>query len=140
MTLLPDILVSRQVSGNSPSQVLTTPTNTCIALVSFQTPGASCTKTCVDFIMKPDMHSNPENYVRPKESGCLKRCKCTNPRTIPLHIPITMEPTVNERALNASIYICISIKIILRVEFISFKFNLSIKKNFAGSWKHFKTK
>lgn len=27
---------------------------------------------------KPDVRSNPENYVRPKKSGCSKHCECTN--------------------------------------------------------------
>ena len=44
------------------------------AATALQRPGASCTKTSVDFLLKHGVCSNPETLLRTKISGCVNLC------------------------------------------------------------------
>ena len=68
-----------------------------------QTPGASCTKTCMDFLLKHGVRSNPENVVRTKISRCMNLCACMNPSTFPLCIPINVELSAHVGVPNPSL-------------------------------------
>ena len=50
---------------------------------------ASCTKTCVDFLLKHGVRSNQNE--RTKISGCINVWACMNPSTFLLYIPINVE-------------------------------------------------
>lgn len=59
--------------------------------IKTESPEASCTKTCVDFLLKHGVRLNPENVVRIKISRCMNLCVHMNPSTFPLYIPINAE-------------------------------------------------
>ena len=50
--------------------------------------GASCTKTCVDFLLKHGVRSNQNALQHIKISGCINVCARMNPSTFRLYIPI----------------------------------------------------
>ena len=52
--------------------------------------GASCTKTCVEFLLKHGVRSNQNAFQRTKISGCINVCARMNPSTFLLYIPINV--------------------------------------------------
>ena len=57
----------------------------------FAIPGASCTKTRVDFLLKHGVRSNQNALQHTKISGCINVCARMNPSTFRLYIPINVE-------------------------------------------------
>ena len=56
-----------------------------------RSPGASCTKTCVDFLLKHGIRTNQNALQSTKISGCISVCAPMNPSTFLLYIPINGE-------------------------------------------------
>ena len=57
--------------------------------------GLSCTKTCVDFLLKLGVSTN--------QFRCIKVCVRMDPRTFLLHIPINVELSAHAEVANSSL-------------------------------------
>ena len=76
----------------------------CLHLVSSgQAPGASCTKTCVDFILKLGVRQNPETVLRTNKFRCIKVCERMDPSTFLLYISINVELSAHAEVPNSSL-------------------------------------
>ena len=65
--------------------------------------GASCTKTCMDFLLRHGVRSNPNALPRIKIFGCMNLCIRMNPSTFPSSIPINVELSVHVGVTDSSL-------------------------------------
>ena len=74
-----------------------------VCLAVYTCPGASCTKTCVDFLLKLGIRQNPETVVHTNKFRCIKVCVRMDPNAFLLYIPINMELSAHAEVANSSL-------------------------------------